>query len=201
MAAQELNPNITTNDLLLQILKSLNGEGIPVDSPQGLAYIFCKTSNDATATARLGKYGITYQQHTSLQDGIDEFMFNADAGMYLRLFADIVGNGEALYLSRSRLPIQGALGSITVATSSPSTLVRVSGTCTGTKAQVASNACTKVTVRNDPLNSNDYIYVGDTNGQTFPLGIGESMDFTIANTNMLYVKAKSGTQYYEIIGA
>lgn len=112
--ALDMNNNANINEQLLQIHKDLTGATNAADTPQSLFYIYCTTANDSVATTLLGQYGITYQQFNSLQSDIDEFQAYTDEGTYKTLFANITQRGLQLYISKSRLAIQGNIGSVTV---------------------------------------------------------------------------------------
>jgi hypothetical protein len=56
----------------------------------------------------------------------------------------------------------------------------------------SSQACTMVTVQNDPT-SNGYIYVGSSSAQTMALAPGASRDYYVSNVDMIYAKFGSGT--------
>ncbi len=65
-------------------------------------------------------------------------------------------------------------------------------TATTSAAALPSNACSEVTVVNDPTSTVD-IKVGNATSQSMRVQPGQSVTASLANTNLLYVKSVSGT--------
>ena len=197
--------NLNTNELLMQIYQTLSGENTDGSNVnQKLRFIFCKTSNVATATNLLGQYGISYIQTDSLQDGIEEFKFYCDDATYKLLFDNIIQNGKSLYISNSRLPIQGALGSITVSPTQPTAIVAKQYSVTGTPASLTGGTAVPVedTVTIQNADASASLFLGDSSGQYIEILPGQSYaDLRIADLQTIYAKSSTGTITVNVFGS
>ena len=205
MATEQELKNSNTNDLLIQLHQDLTGESPDSGKiSQKLRFIFCKTSNVASATTLFGQYGISYIQTDSLQDGIEEFKFYCDDAKYKVLFDQIIQTGLSLYISNSRLPIQGALGSITVSPTQPTSIIAKQYTVTGSAASLTGGTAVSVsdvvTIQNGDASAS--LYLGDSSGQYIEILPGQAYsDLRIADLQTVYAKSSSGSITVNVFGS
>lgn len=102
----EVNPNTQLLDEVKLLNANISGKEIKA-TPQQLRFIYCTATNKATTETLLANYGLKWNVYNALQAGLYEYVFYAGEQRYISLVSEITTRGMPLYISNSRLPIQG----------------------------------------------------------------------------------------------
>lgn len=185
----------------------------PIVTPSGTQGIFLQnvSSLSITVNSRLGSVQIPPAFIATLpMDENDQITFEAiPSGInfpsafpqYVDVsysFVPVAPAGTGLFIVPTT---GGAIPAVSVAVSPSSTIYDGQVSITTTPAAIGSQAVREVILTSDPTNpSGSYVYVGNASGQHTPLAPGESITLPIANLNLVYAHASSGTLLLDYLG-
>lgn len=185
----------------------------PIVTPSGTQGIFLQnvSSLSITVNSRLGSLQIPPAFIATLpMDENDQITFDAVPSgtnfpaafpQYVDVsysFVPVAPAGTGLFIVPTT---GGATPAVSVAVSPSSTIYDGQVSITTTPAAIGSQAVREVILTSDPTNpSGSYVYVGNASGQHTPLAPGESITLPIANLNLVYAHASSGTLMLDYLG-